>query len=87
MASGFTLLNPHTYIDTFVLLGGIGAQHCGMDKYLFIVGTLSASVLWFFGLTYGATRLTPLFQNPKAWQILNASIGVMMFLIAFKLVW
>tara|TARA_R110002110_G_scaffold33533_1_gene114747 strand:- start:65129 stop:65737 length:609 start_codon:yes stop_codon:yes gene_type:complete len=83
---GFTLLNPHTYIDTFVLLGGIGAQHCGLDKYLFIAGTLSASIMWFFGLTYGAARLTPLFQNPKAWQVLNAGIGFMMLFIAFKLI-
>lgn len=83
---GFTLLNPHTYIDTFLLLGGIGAQHCGVDKYLFIIGTLSASVLWFFGLTYGAARLTPLFQNPKAWQLLNSGVGVMMIVIAYKLI-
>ncbi len=81
-----TLLNPHTYIDTFVLLGSIGAQHCGLDKYLFIIGTLSASIVWFFGLTYGAARLTPLFQKPRAWQILNGGIGVMMLAIAYKLV-
>jgi len=86
MLLSFTLLNPHTYIDTFVLLGSIGAQHCGLDKYLFIIGTLSASIFWFFGLTYGATRLTPLFQKPRAWQVLNSGIGIMMLVIAYKLV-
>lgn len=83
---GFTFLNPHTYIDTFVLLGGLGAQHIGFDRVLFIIGTLTASCLWFFGLTYGAAKLTPIFQKQKSWQILNAIIGTMMLVIAYNLV-
>lgn len=83
---GFTFLNPHTYIDTFLLLGTIGAERPPHEHLSFIIGALSASLTWFFGLTYGASKLSPLFRNPRAWQILEAIMGVVMFVIAYSLV-
>lgn len=83
---GFTLLNPHTYIDTFLLLGTIGAEQPQHEHTHFIIGTLMASFLWFFGLTYGAGLLTPLFKNPRAWQILDGTMGVVMLSLGLQLV-
>lgn len=84
---GFTLLNPHTYIDTFLILGNVGAQQPDDHHFPFIVGALIASFAWFFGLTYGASTLTPLFKNPRAWQVLDTIMGFTMFFIAFSLIW
>lgn len=82
----FTLLNPHTYVDTFLILGGIGAQH-PVDEHLpFMVGALIASFIWFFGLTYGASTLSHVFRNPRAWQILDTIMGFVMLSIAYSLV-
>lgn len=81
----FTLLNPHTYIDTFLILGNVGAQHPLEEHLPFIVGALLASFSWFFALTYGAGQLSPFFKNPRAWQVLDTSMGFVMFGIAYSL--
>lgn len=84
---GFTFLNPHTYIDTFVLLGNVGAQCTIDERPLFILGALSASFIWFFSLAYGASMLSPLFKAPRTWQILNTVMGIVMLGIALSLIW
>ncbi len=45
-----TWLNPHVYLDTFVVLGSLGGQLDVEPKRWFALGTVSASFLWFFGL-------------------------------------
>lgn len=83
---GFTFLNPHTYIDTFLLLGTIGAELPADEQLSFIVGAVSASITWFFSLTYAASTLSPMFKNPRAWQVLDTLMGFVMIGIAFTLV-
>lgn len=80
-----TLLNPHVYLDTLVLIGGITSPLETTQKYAFLVGALSASFLWFFGLGFGARLLTPLFSKSITWRILDASIGLIMWAIAISL--
>ena len=79
-----TLLNPHMYLDTLVLIGGLGAQY-GADRGTFAVGAVMASWVWFISLGYGARWLRPLFAKPRAWQILDLAIGVLMWTIAASL--
>lgn len=50
-----TWLNPHVYLDTFVVLGSLGGQLAMEPKRWFALGTISASFLWFFGLALLAT--------------------------------
>lgn len=76
-----TLLNPHVYLDTVVIIGGVAGTLNLRDKYLFLIGTLSASLLWFFSLGYGARLLTPLFKQPKTWRVLDVFVGMTMWLI------
>lgn len=81
----FTFLNPHVYLDTVVLLGSIAAQYGKDLKWTFASGVLTASVLWFTGLGFGARLLLPIFQNPKAWRILDTLIALVMWAIALTL--
>lgn len=81
----FTFLNPHTYLDTIVLIGGTGAQYAFEDQIIYIIGAICASTVWFSGLTYGASKLAPLFQRAKTWQILDWTIGILMFVIGTTL--
>jgi L-lysine exporter family protein LysE/ArgO len=85
-AAAFTLLNPHVYLDTVLLVGSIGAQQPGALRGWFIAGASSASLLWFALLGYGARRLAPWFARPRAWQVLDTLIGVTMFALAALLV-
>jgi L-lysine exporter family protein LysE/ArgO len=83
----FSLLNPHVYLDTVVLLGSIGGQQPGSGKYYFAWGAMMASVTWFFSLGIGARYLTPVFARPLAWRILDGCIAVIMWSIALSLFW
>jgi L-lysine exporter family protein LysE/ArgO len=85
-AAAFTLLNPHVYLDTVLLVGSIGAQQPAPLQAWFIAGAGSASALWFSTLGFGARWLAPLFARPVAWRLLDALIGVTMFVLAAMLV-
>lgn len=77
-----SLLNPHLYLDTCVLIGTIGAHFKGIEKQCFTIGAVSASFIWFFSLSYGAKLLVPLFEKPTAWKILDLLVALIMWSIA-----
>jgi L-lysine exporter family protein LysE/ArgO len=81
----FTFLNPHTYLDTILLIGGIGANIEDGLKIYFLLGAVSASAIWFFSLGFGARFLIPLFKKPITWKLLDISIGFLMLFIAYSL--
>lgn len=83
-ALALTWLNPHVYLDTVVLLGTISTQFAGR-QLSFGLGAMSASVLFFFALAYGARLLRPLFASPRAWRLLEGAIALLMWFIAAKL--
>jgi len=84
-AAAFTLLNPHVYLDTVLLVGSIGAQQPAGLQGWFIAGASGASLAWFAMLGFGARWLAPWFARPRAWQMLDALIGVTMFVLSAML--
>ncbi len=86
VAASVSLLNPHVYLDTVILLGGISSQYLGSEKLWFGFGAVTASFIWFFGLAWGARWLMPVFKNPMAWRILDSLIGIIMWSIAAGLI-
>jgi L-lysine exporter family protein LysE/ArgO len=85
-AAAFTLLNPHVYLDTVLLVGSIGAQQPPALQGWFIAGAGGASLVWFTALGFGARWLAPWFSRPRAWQVLDGLIGVTMFVLSAMLV-
>ena len=81
----FTFLNPHVYLDTVVLLGSLSAQQ--PVQWGFAAGAVTASVLWFVSLGYGAALLRPVFARPAAWRVLDALIAVVMAVLGLGLLW
>jgi len=81
-AAAFTLLNPHVYLDTVLLVGSIGAQQPAALRGGFVAGACTASALWFSLLGFGARWLAPWFAHPRAWQWLDALIGTTMWVLA-----
>ncbi|MDE0491126.1 MULTISPECIES: LysE/ArgO family amino acid transporter [Psychrobacter] len=80
---GFTWLNPHVYLDTLVLVGMVSTG--ASSKVVFAAGAVSASFFFFFALGYGARLLKPLFAKPKAWNVLDALVGILMLYLAWHL--
>jgi L-lysine exporter family protein LysE/ArgO len=83
--AAFTLLNPHVYLDTVMLMGSIGAQQPAGLQGWFIAGASIASLGWFTALGVGARWLAPLFEKPRAWQVLDGLIGLTMWTLAVLL--
>jgi L-lysine exporter family protein LysE/ArgO len=75
--AAMTFLNPHVYLDTVVLLGALANEHHD-GRWLFGVGAVTASAVWFAGLGLGARRLAGLFATPTTWRVLDGLIAVTM---------
>ncbi|MGO3217911.1 MAG: LysE/ArgO family amino acid transporter [Psychrobacter celer] len=80
---GFTWLNPHVYLDTLVLVSMVSTG--ASSKVVFAAGAVSASFFFFFALGYGARLLKPLFAKPKAWNVLDTLVGILMLYLAWHL--
>ncbi|MDG0988394.1 MAG: LysE/ArgO family amino acid transporter [Yoonia sp.] len=85
--AAFTWLNPHVYLDTLGLIGAVSTQYYVInDRYIFGIGAVSASFVFFFSLGWGARLLAPVMQSARAWRILDVLIGVVMWALAIKLI-
>jgi L-lysine exporter family protein LysE/ArgO len=82
MTLAFTWLNPHVYLDTFLLIGTAGAREPEGARMAFALGAMAVSGVWFVGLGYGARALAPLFRRAGAWRVLDGAIGSMVLLLA-----
>ena len=82
MTLAFTWLNPHVYLDTFLLIGTAGAREAQTGRVAFALGAMAVSAVWFVGLGYGARALAPLFRRATAWRVLDGAIGSMVLLLA-----
>ena len=83
--AALTWLNPHVWLDTVVLIGSVAAQFPG-DRLAFGAGAASGSFLFFFTLGFGARLLAPLFARPRAWQVLDVAVGVIIWSVAYTLI-
>lgn len=77
-----TLLNPHVYLDTVLLVGSIGARQEGALKGVFVAGAACASLVWFALLASAGRRMQHWFAHPLPWRVLDALTGVMMLALA-----
>lgn len=80
-----SLLNPHVYLDTVILLGSIASQQPAHEQLYFALGAISASFAWFFSITFGAKLLAPFLQNEKSWRIIDGLIAIVMWTIAVSI--
>lgn len=80
-----TWLNPHVYLDTVFLIGSVSTK---FSEHLmaFGVGAVLASWVFFFSLGFGAKLLRPVFEKPRAWQVLDILIWIVMWSIAASLI-
>ena len=80
-----TWLNPHVYLDTFVVLGSIGGQLTAELRPWFTFGALFASISWFFALSLLAAWFSPILSQVTAQRIINLFVGCVMWFIALQL--
>jgi L-lysine exporter family protein LysE/ArgO len=84
--AALTFLNPHVYLDTVVLLGSLANQQGAGLRWIFAAGAVTGSVLWFSALGYGARALAGVLSSPRTWRWIDAGIGILMLVLAIRLV-
>lgn len=82
-----SLLNPHVYLDTVLLIGSVGVQQPAPLRPAFLAGVWTASAGWFASLGFGSRLLAPVFARPIAWRLLDALVAIVMWGIALTLLW
>ena len=88
MALGFSILNPHAWLDAGIILGSIGGQlESATERHIFTIGALVGSAVWFYGLAFAAWQLAPYLRKPRVWLFINLGVGCMMWAIAANLIW
>ena len=85
--SGITWLYPHVYLDTVFLIGSISNSVQSEKQFSFLLGAISSSFLFFFFLGYMGFKIGPLIKSPNLWKKINISLGIIMILISFNLIY
>jgi L-lysine exporter family protein LysE/ArgO len=82
-ALGFSLLNPHFWLDMVV----VGSLAHGFEdaRMAFAAGALTASLLWLAVLGIGSRLFAPFFARPSAWRVLDGAIAMVMAALAVGL--
>ena len=85
-AVGLSLMNPHAWLDTVVILGSVaGGYATQAARIAFTGGAITASLVFFLALGYGAAKLAPVFERPLAWKLLDVTVAVVMWSVAASL--
>lgn len=82
----FAFLNPAIYTNTLMVIGTTSLTFSDYERLAFAIGAILAAIAWFFTLSYGASKLTPVFQTRRAWRMLDGLSGFAMLGIASTLV-
>lgn len=80
-----TLLNPHVYLDTVVILGNIGSTFEETERLYFTAGAILAATIWFFTLAGLAAKLAPWLSKSKVQRWVDIFIAFIMTAVAYKL--
>lgn len=78
-----SLLNPHVYLDTVLLLGNVATS--SPLPWVFWFGASSASILWFAALAALGVPLSRWLVSVLRWRIFDSVIAVLLCWVAFGL--
>ncbi|MGF1740188.1 LysE/ArgO family amino acid transporter [Vibrio profundum] len=81
-----SLLNPHVYLDTIVVLGSIGSHFDKANRVSFAIGAMLASLVWFYGLAVFSAKFSPILSRPPVQRAINFVVAVVMFSVAAMLI-
>ena len=86
LAITFSLLNPHAYLDAFVLIGGYSTKYSMLsDRILVGLGAACFSLMWFLFLSSASTLMKPLFSNAKSFKLISTGSGLVLLFLSYQL--
>lgn len=84
--AAFTLLNPHVYLDTVILIGSASLQYTAHDKIYYIIGATIASVIFFYGVAVFSKMFSSFSNNVLVLKIVDLITGGILFIISFAMI-
>lgn len=77
-ALAFSLLNPHAWLDTAVLIGSASLAY-GPGSTIFGLGAATGSAVWFVGLGTAALWAGRRLRSVAVWRALDGLVALMMW--------
>jgi L-lysine exporter family protein LysE/ArgO len=68
-----------------MILGSVGGQFQGNERIAFAVGTMLASIIWFYSLAGAAAKMSPWLNQAKVKRAIDIVVGLIMCAIALSL--
>lgn len=82
----FSLLNPHAYLDAFILIGGYSTKYDLLSERMMIgLGAAIFSLVWFLFLSSASSYMKPLFSNVRSLRFITTCSGLVLLLLSFQL--
>ena len=86
MSVAFSILNPHAWLDTVVVIGSVSSQYENTVELLsFTFGACLVSFLWFFLLGFLAKKFRKVLLLAKVQKGINFFIAFLMAMISISL--
>lgn len=86
LAVTFSILNPHAYLDAFILIGGYSTKYDLLsDRLLIGWGAACFSLIWFLILSSASSMMKPLLSNQKSLRFVTVCSGLILLFLSFKL--
>lgn len=73
-----SLLNPAAWLDTVIVIGGVGAALPAAQQWPYAAGAVAASTGWFVVLVAGAGLVGRWMGSASTWRRLDAAVAVTM---------
>jgi L-lysine exporter family protein LysE/ArgO len=86
LALTFSVLNPHAYLDAFVLIGGYSSKYADIDHRLMLgLGAAVYSGIWFVLLSSFSGFMKPFLTNQKRMKMVSSAAGCVLLVLSGKL--
>jgi L-lysine exporter family protein LysE/ArgO len=82
----FSILNPHAYLDAFILIGGFSTKYADMsDRIVLGLGAASYSGIWFLVLSTLSSVMKPILEHPGRMRVVMSCAGLVLIFLSGKL--
>lgn len=86
LAITFSILNPHAYLDAFILIGGFSTKYALLeDRIVLGLGAAVYSGIWFLILSTMSSVMKPILEHPGRMRMVMSVAGLALIFLSGKL--
>lgn len=86
LAMTFSILNPHAYLDAFILIGGFSTKYEALqDRIMLGLGAAVYSGIWFLVLSTLSSVMKPILEQPQRMRLMMSVAGIFLIFLSGKL--